>query len=151
MGTAKVSGYGIKVTADDPGIDVRGLAERISKVNPEYERYVDSFFKDYPEITDFSFLAFSFLNLIDNEFPLLHFVFLNDGDESFAVVLRDYSSEVMDGTDPSLKNDFVDFYDRRVMRLWVQDFFPGYEDDWIFEEIAPDFVGLWKTDDGSDA
>lgn len=148
MSSAKVSGYGIKVSAPDSRMDVTAFLENFGKVKPSFSEHAHSVFAENRDNVEFRFLAFSFKSLIEQEFPLLEFVFLaGPAFGSFAVVTRNSSREVTDGENPVGENDYNDFYDSHMLRLWVKNFLPGYEydADWIFEDIDPDFVGLWKA------
>lgn len=148
MSTAMVSGYGVKVTANDEQMDVKAFAAGFAENG--YEEHLESFFKDYPEITDFNFLAFSFLELVEQEFPNLEFVFLEEDSENnaFAVVLRDFSAEVhTEKPKPAfMPGSPINQCDKIIMDMWLGSLMPGYKADWIFEEVSAGFAGIWKED-----
>lgn len=147
MDSAKVSGYGIKVTAGDSRFVAKEIVANFGKANDAFSGYLQSSSGGSSETITFPLLALGFQQLIENEFPLLEFVVLSGSDlGSFAIVTRDSSIEVLDGVNPISQHTYNDFYDSHMLRLWVKEFLPGYEydADWIFEDVHRDFVGVWK-------
>jgi len=151
--SVKVCGYGVKVSADDPNLDVKALALNIGKVNRSFAEHIHPFFTD-PDFdgrgAGFDHLAFSFKQLVDEELMLFEFVFL-DGPAfgSFAIVTRASSSEVHDGDTSEPPMDQHRWTELKMMQIWTRDFLPGYKAGWIAEDIDPDFVGKWRQPDDS--
>lgn len=142
MSTARVSGYGVKVTSQDAGMDVKKLASLFAE--NDKDEFLDSFFTEYPEITDFSFLAFSFLELIDHNSEYdFEFIFVDDREEnSFAIIASRTAAKVKSDFTPVKPGTAVDIYDKLTMDNFLSDFLPGYKADWICEEISPEWVNI---------
>ena len=158
MSTVKVCGYGIKVSADDPNMDAKALAENIIKVNSTYAEYLHPFFTDENfdgQGNAFDFLALSFKNVVENApgSSWYEFVFLNEPAGSFAIATQESASEVHNGdvSEPPMTSN--GWSDKWAMQLWAKDFFPGYKVGWIAEDIDPEFIGKWRRadDDGGNS
>lgn len=140
MSTAKISGYGIKVTADDAQMDVKAIAALFAE-NDKSE-YLDAFFEEYPEITDFSFLAFSFMEMLEHN-ERLEFVFVDDRDtNSFVIVSSSTAAKITDESLAIKPGTLAYMEDSLIIHEFIDSFLPGYEADWICEEISPEWADI---------
>lgn len=151
MNAVKLSGYGVKVTADDPDLNVRFLLENFTEVNPCFTCHVQNFLDKGDD--SFTALASAFKALVETNSPWMEFVYL-DGPvpfQAFAIVARDDAMEITDGVNPVREFTTLGWSDTMMMQRWTRDLIPGYKTEWLFENIDPDFVGTWKkTDDDED-
>jgi hypothetical protein len=139
MSTAKVCGYGVKVTAEDEAMDVKAIAALFKE--HDKEEYLDSFFEEFPEITDFSFLAFSFMEMLEHSSDF-EFVFIGDRDENAFVIIASRTIAKVYEEDVKAPGSSVDLYDSLTTKNFLSDFLPGYTADWICEEISPEWADL---------
>lgn len=153
MTTAKACGYGIKVTANDPGLNPRDLALNMPKYQSWAAEYIHPFFADENfegPVDEFKFLALSFKDWIEKEGILIsrffNFVFLDDSN-SFAIITRDTSSEIHDGVIPDPPRDTLGWAEFTMMRQWANDFFRSHRVEWLTEDVAPESVGKWLDKD----
>jgi len=149
MSMTKVSGYGVKVTSEDAHMDVKAVAALFAENGKE--EFLESFFTEYPDITDFSFLAFSFMELIEHnsEFDF-EFVFVDEPDHNSFVIIASRTVAKVSSEEAQVKpGSSVDIYDDLTTKNFLADFLPGYEADWICEEISPEWVDLVNFDSTS--
>jgi hypothetical protein len=156
MNSAKVCGYGVKVSASDQHLDVRGAVKRLAACNPLFIPQISSFFSE-PALGEWedpadAFAAFaqSLKDIVEENLFLFEFVFLEGpAFSSFALVARDASEEVTDGNIPDARMDDLIWADFKMVQMFTNEILPNHKAEWLVEDIDPHFVGKWRVNGNS--